>query len=98
MVSAALVLFMTVGLANMSGRWPGTHIPKLDFMAFQMMFAIITPAPITGALAGRLKFKAWIAICLGWASAVPLPQPVRIGDPRGGGDRRHHSRPVRRPA
>jgi len=41
------------GLANMSGLWPGTHIPKLDFMAFQMMFAIITPALITGALAGR---------------------------------------------
>jgi hypothetical protein len=30
------------GLANMDGLWPGTHIPKLDFMAFQMMFAIIT--------------------------------------------------------
>jgi hypothetical protein len=34
------------GLGNMSGLWPGTHIPKLDFMAFQMMFAIITPALI----------------------------------------------------
>ena len=58
------------GLANMSGLWPGTHIPKLDFMAFQMMFAIITPALITGALAGRLKFKAWIAICLSWSLIV----------------------------
>jgi Amt family ammonium transporter len=58
------------GLANMSGLWPGTHIPKLDFMAFQMMFAIITPALITGALAGRLKFQAWIAICVGWSLVV----------------------------
>jgi len=58
------------GLANMSGLWPGTHIPKLDFMAFQMMFAIITPALITGALAGRLKFQAWIAICIGWSLVV----------------------------
>jgi len=54
----------------MSGLWPGTHIPKLDFMAFQMMFAIITPALITGALAGRLKFQAWIAICVGWSLVV----------------------------
>jgi Amt family ammonium transporter len=38
------------GLANMGGLWPGTHIPKLDFMAFQMMFAIITPALITCGL------------------------------------------------
>jgi ammonium transporter, Amt family len=58
------------GLANMSGLWPGTHIPKLDFMAFQMMFAIITPALITGALAGRLKFQAWIAISVGWSLIV----------------------------
>ena len=58
------------GLANMSGLWPGTHIPKLAFMAFQMMFAIITPALITGALAGRLKFKAWIVICAGWSLVV----------------------------
>lgn len=58
------------GLANMSGLWPGTHIPKLAFMAFQMMFAITTPALITGALAGRLKFKAWIAICAGWSLII----------------------------
>ena len=54
-------------LANMGGLWPGTHIPKLDFMAFQMMFSIITPALITGALAGRLKFGAWIVISAGWS-------------------------------
>jgi ammonia channel protein AmtB len=70
----------------MSGLWPGTRIPKLDFMAFQMMFAIITPALITGALAGRLKFRAWIAICLSWsliiypaprAATSPVPRPRR---------------------
>ena len=33
-------------------------IPHLAFAAFQMMFAIITPALITGALAGRMKFKS----------------------------------------
>lgn len=58
------------GLANMGGLWPGTHIPKLSFMAFQMMFAIITPALITGAIAGRLKFEAWLAFCVGWSLIV----------------------------
>lgn len=57
-------------LNNMGGVWPGTHIPKLVFMVFQMMFAIITPALITGAVAGRLKFEAWIAVCVGWSVLV----------------------------
>ncbi|MCL4319614.1 MAG: hypothetical protein M1596_06975 [Firmicutes bacterium] len=45
-------------LRNMSGVWLGTHIPKLAFMTFQLMFAIITPALITGTVVGRLKFGA----------------------------------------
>lgn len=57
-------------LRNMNGVWPGTHIPKLAFMVFQLMFAIITPALITGAVAGRLKFEAWIAFCIGWSLVV----------------------------
>jgi Amt family ammonium transporter len=71
------------GLGNMSGLWPGTHIPKLDFMAFQMMFAIITPALITGALAGRLKFKAWIAICLSWSLIIYPVIAHWVFDPAG---------------
>jgi Amt family ammonium transporter len=58
------------GLQNMTGLWPGTHIPKLAFMVFQLMFAIITPALITGAIAGRMKFEAWLAFCLGWSLIV----------------------------
>ena len=30
-------------LDNMGGLWPGTHIPKLDYMGFQLMFAIVAP-------------------------------------------------------
>lgn len=46
---------------------PGTiyeagNVPNMAFMAFQMMFAIITPALITGAFAERVKFKAWLFI------------------------------------
>src|SRR6266478_5967576 len=37
----------------------GVHIPPLAFFAFQLMFAIITPALITGAIADRMKFSAW---------------------------------------
>jgi ammonium transporter, Amt family len=71
------------GLANMGGLWPGTHIPKLDFMAFQMMFAIITPALITGALAGRLKFQAWIAVCLSWSLIIYPVIAHWVFDPAG---------------
>src|SRR3982074_817355 len=34
-------------------------IPPLSFSAFQLMFAVITPALITGAIADRMKFSAW---------------------------------------
>src|ERR687892_1891749 len=37
-----------------------TTVPHLAFMAFQMMFAIITPALITGAFAERKRFKAFV--------------------------------------
>jgi Amt family ammonium transporter len=71
------------GLANMGGLWPGTHIPKLDFMAFQMMFSIITPALITGALAGRLKFGAWIVISAGWSPVIYPVIAHWVFDPSG---------------
>jgi ammonia channel protein AmtB len=52
-------------------------------MAFQMMFVIITPALITGALAGRLKFRAWIAICLTWSLIVYPVIAHWVFDPAG---------------
>lgn len=70
-------------LQNMSGVWPGTHIPKLAFMAFQLMFAIITPALITGALAGRLKFEAWIGLCVAWSVLVYPVIAHWLFDPQG---------------
>ena len=48
-------------------------IPFLIFMAFQMMFAIITPALMTGAFAERIRFKAWIMILILWSLAVYSP-------------------------
>ena len=46
------------------------NIPHLLFMAFQMMFAIITPALISGAFAERLKFSAYAVFILLWGTLV----------------------------
>lgn len=48
-------------------------IPHLSFSAFQMMFAIITPALITGAVAGRMKFKALFIFIIAWSTIVYYP-------------------------
>lgn len=48
-------------------------IPHLLFMAFQMMFAIITPALITGAFAERVNFTGWILFLILWSLAVYSP-------------------------
>ena len=48
-------------------------IPHLVFAAFQMMFAMITPALITGAVVGRMRFKALFAFIALWAFLVYYP-------------------------
>ncbi len=48
-------------------------IPHLLFMAYQMMFAVITPALITGAFAERMKFSAYVLFTLLWATLVYDP-------------------------
>ena len=48
-------------------------IPHLLFVAFQLMFAIITPALITGAFAERMKFSAFLIFTAAWATFVYLP-------------------------
>ena len=48
-------------------------IPGSAYMAFQMMFAIITPALITGAFAERKKFKAFVIFTLLWTLVVYSP-------------------------
>ena len=51
----------------------GSTIPHILFMAFQMMFAIITPALISGAVAERMKFSAYLVFILCWATLVYDP-------------------------
>lgn len=48
-------------------------VPHQTFMLFQMMFAIITPALMTGAFAERMKFSAFLALCTGWMLLVYCP-------------------------
>jgi ammonium transporter, Amt family len=48
-------------------------IPTYAFIAFQGMFAIITPALISGAIVGRIKFKSYIAFILLWGIIVYAP-------------------------
>jgi Amt family ammonium transporter len=51
----------------------GTTVPHLAFMAFQMMFAVITVALITGAVVERMKFSAILVFAVVWFTLVYLP-------------------------
>ena len=51
----------------------GREIPDMLFMAFQMMFAIITPALISGAFAERIRFAPFVVFSLLWATIVYAP-------------------------
>jgi len=48
-------------------------IPSLAFVAFQMVFAIITVALISGAIADRARFGPWLVFCGIWATVVYFP-------------------------
>ena len=64
--------FSFIGLAGVGMEANGT-IPHLVFMMFQGMFAIITVALITGAVAGRMKFSAIVIFSLIWTTVVYDP-------------------------
>ena len=53
--------------------WGETGIPIYVFIAFQMMFAVITVALISGALSDRVKFAGWLLFAFGWATLVYFP-------------------------
>lgn len=57
---------------NEAGPYAST-IPHLVYIAFQMMFAMITPALITGSLVGRMKFKALFLFVTLWSFVVYYP-------------------------
>jgi ammonium transporter, Amt family len=53
--------------------WGGTTIPGGTFMIFQCMFAILTPALISGAFAERMKFTAFLVFMVLWLTFVYCP-------------------------
>ena len=53
--------------------YPGTGIPTLLFVVFQMMFAVITPALITGAFVERFKFTTYLVFLVLWITFVYAP-------------------------
>jgi ammonium transporter, Amt family len=67
-------------------QWAGLHgvglepnpdyaatVPHQAFMIFQMMFAVITPALITGAFAERFKFSTYLVFIIAWSTLVYAP-------------------------
>ena len=85
--------FHFTGLANLADTskdvLPGyvgdfaLTVPPLAFAAYQMMFAVITPALITGATADRLKFSAYALFIGAWAVLVYSPIAHWVFSPQG---------------
>jgi Amt family ammonium transporter len=60
-------------LVDTATKDDGTGMPSLVFSAFQLTFAIITVALISGAIADRAKFGAWVVFSVAWATLVYFP-------------------------
>ncbi len=77
------------GLGNVSLSLPGytgdaaLTIPPLAFVAFQLMFAVITPALITGAIADRMRFSAYAVFIGLWVVLVYAPVAHWVFSPTG---------------
>ena len=77
------------GLNNMDEVLPGftgAHalvIPPLVFAIFQMMFAVITPALMTGSTADRWRFGAFVPFIIGWSILVYAPVAHWVFSPEG---------------
>ncbi len=65
-----LALLRHVGVNSM---YTPTHIPLTVLIVYQMMFAIITPALITGAFTNRVTFRAYLVFLVVWQLAVYYP-------------------------
>lgn len=77
------------GLSHMGQIVPGftgshaQHIPQVAFVAFQMMFAIITAALISGSSADRMKFAAFVTFIIAWSILVYAPVAHWVFSPHG---------------
>ncbi|MFE0427524.1 ammonium transporter, partial [Streptomyces sp. NPDC058953] len=65
--------YVGLGGIGLTELWDGYTVPVYVFAVFQLMFAVITPALISGALADRVKFSAWALFIALWATVVYFP-------------------------
>ena len=65
--------FFLLNGINVGDIYNGLGIPVYLFVAYQLMFAVITPALITGAYANRMTFKAYLAFLVGWQMVIYYP-------------------------
>ncbi|MFF5024357.1 ammonium transporter [Streptomyces collinus] len=75
-----------LGQSGMSGLGPGSvhgSVPTLLFAAFQLTFAIVTAALISGAVADRAKFSAWLVFVPVWTLLVYVPVSHWVWGPGG---------------
>jgi Amt family ammonium transporter len=72
-VGNPLTYFMLNGVGGAPNPDYSATVPQESFMLFQMMFAIITPALISGAVAERIKFKAYVLFTVLWVTVVYFP-------------------------
>ncbi len=76
--------FRHFGLSGVGGApWPDQTIPGATFMIFQCMFAVITPALISGAFAERMKFSSFIVFMVLWMTFVYCPVAHWVWGPGG---------------
>lgn len=62
-----------LGFGTEIGLDDGEGYPDSVFLVFQLMFAIITPALISGAIAERMKFTSWVVFIAIWSIVVYAP-------------------------
>ncbi|HIF17070.1 MAG TPA: ammonium transporter [Candidatus Poseidoniales archaeon] len=67
-----MAFLIGIGPSDLYGGAEGT-IPLLLFVVYQMMFAVITPALITGAFVDRITFKAYLIFLVAWQILVYYP-------------------------
>jgi Amt family ammonium transporter len=65
--------FLLKGVGGAPNPTYAGTIPQQTFMLFQMMFAIITPALISGAVAERIRFSAYVVFTILWVTIVYFP-------------------------
>ncbi|MBS2962812.1 ammonium transporter [Actinocrinis puniceicyclus] len=65
------------------GIYGSTGVPLFAVACFQLMFAIITPALISGAIADRTKFVGWTVYVIGWVTVIYFPVAHWVFSPNG---------------